>query len=177
MVQLKKNQRSVWAQVVNAHGRAKPIDVYQEPVSKAHGRLEERRYDIYQASDILSKWQGEWPFVRSVIKVTRARERLKPGSQKRCEVSYYLTNEAAPKAKTMAHVIRGHWGIENKNHYVRDTAFQEDRAARRINPGIFSRIISMSYNALKDQKKKNVRGTLFENSLDFSYLISSSLVF
>jgi hypothetical protein len=30
---------------------------------------------------------------------------------------------------------RGHWGIENRSHYVRDTTFDEDRSRIRVGHG------------------------------------------
>jgi len=32
-------------------------------------------------------------------------------------------------------LIRGHWGIENKSHYVRDVTFDEDRSQIRKKSG------------------------------------------
>lgn len=45
------------------------------------------------------------------------------------ETSYYVTSVAKDRAgaeRLGAHV-RGHWGIENKVHWVRDWCFDEDR--------------------------------------------------
>ena len=44
------------------------------------------------------------------------------------EYAFILTSRAAGKM-TAADVglhVRGHWGIENKNHYIRDTVYRED---------------------------------------------------
>ena len=45
------------------------------------------------------------------------------------EVAIQATSAARDKmgAADMNRHTRNHWGIENKGHYVRDTAFQEDR--------------------------------------------------
>lgn len=51
----------------------------------------------------------------------------------RREVAYLLTSlpqGAAPAARLLA-FQRGHWAIENRNHWVRDAVFGEDRARSR----------------------------------------------
>jgi integration host factor subunit alpha len=54
-------------------------------------------------------------------------------------------NEAAEAAAA----IRGHWGIENRSHYVRDVTLCEDASRIRKNPGVFARIRSFAYNILR----------------------------
>lgn len=46
---------------------------------------------------------------------------------------YYLTSLQPQAADPidLAELIRGNWGIENKLHHVRDTAFDEDRHRAR----------------------------------------------
>ena len=45
------------------------------------------------------------------------------------ETSYYLTSVASGDADAteLGGHVRGHWGIENKVHWVRDWTFDEDR--------------------------------------------------
>ena len=46
------------------------------------------------------------------------------------EMAYAITSLALP-AVTPAHLLalwRGHWGIENKLHWIRDVTFDEDRS-------------------------------------------------
>ncbi|MCP5004320.1 MAG: transposase [Planctomycetes bacterium] len=49
------------------------------------------------------------------------------------EFAYGVTSLTQKKAdpKTVLRIVRGHWGIENSLHYVRDTAFDEDRSQIR----------------------------------------------
>jgi hypothetical protein len=53
------------------------------------------------------------------------------------------------KAADAARVIRGHWRIENRLHYVRDATLREDASRIRKNPAIFATIRSFAYNILR----------------------------
>ncbi len=46
------------------------------------------------------------------------------------ETAYYLTSVPAGLAGPVEldGLVRGHWGIENRVHYVRDVTFDEDRS-------------------------------------------------
>jgi predicted transposase YbfD/YdcC len=46
------------------------------------------------------------------------------------ETAYYLTSLPADQASPadLDHLVRGHWGIENRVHYVRDVTYDEDRS-------------------------------------------------
>ncbi len=46
------------------------------------------------------------------------------------ETAYYLTSLPAALAgpAELDRLVRGHWGIENRVHYVRDVTFDEDRS-------------------------------------------------
>ena len=54
----------------------------------------------------------------------------------RGEVACYVSSAAGLQASAWADIIRGHWGIENRNHYVRDVSADEDRSRIQNNPGI-----------------------------------------
>ena len=72
------------------------------------------------------------------------------------EVAFYLS--AAPiTAAEAADAIRGHWGIENRCHHVRDVTMAEDASRVRKNPGILARIRSFATNILRTNGAVNVR--------------------
>ncbi|MER6076249.1 transposase [Streptomyces sp. NPDC001817] len=50
---------------------------------------------------------------------------------------YVITDLPSTRAKPadLAQAMRGHWGIENKIHYVRDTLWDEDRSRVRTGHG------------------------------------------
>ena len=62
----------------------------------------------------------------------------------------------------MASQLRGHWGIENSQHYVLDVTFAEDasRIRRGTAPEISAAIRRMSLNILQRDTsvKDNLRG-------------------
>ena len=67
--------------------------------------------------------------------------------------------------QVFARVIRGHWGVENRNHYVRDVTMREDASRIRRNPGIFARLRSFTLNILRKNNITNVSEALYDNAL------------
>ena len=71
-----------------------------------------------------------WPHLRQVCRLERRRT-VKGRSQ--VTVNYALTSPPATAAgaERLLKVSRGHWGIENRGHWVRDVTFDEDRSQIR----------------------------------------------
>jgi predicted transposase YbfD/YdcC len=96
---------------------------------KDHGRLETRTLERTCAlNDYL-----EWPGVGQVLKRTCQRIMVKTGEVQE-EVTYGVTSlgwQEASAAQVEA-LWRGHWGIENKVHYVRDVTMGEDASHIRV---------------------------------------------
>ncbi len=68
--------------------------------------------------------------------IHRYREHLKTGKIG-SETVYAITSLTPDKAnpKQLLTIARGHWNIENKNHYVRDFTYDEDRSQVRTGQG------------------------------------------
>ena len=64
---------------------------------------------------------------------------------------------AAGTAVVAAAAIRGHWGIENRSHHVRDVTLAEDASRVRKNPGVLARIRSFAANILRANGAANIR--------------------
>lgn len=171
VTQVKGNQPSLTAQIHHGCRVQSPIDTWKQEPEKAHGRLETRQYEVFDALPMLDKWQIDWPFIRRVIRVTRTQEILQPKSKSSQEVSYYVTNALENSATTLGTVIRNHWAIENTNHYVRDVVFKEDDGMRRVNPGIFSILISTARNLVATQNPTSITTTIYKYTLDFQFMI------
>jgi hypothetical protein len=98
-----------------------------------HGRREERRLWALHDPE-LNECLG-WPHLRQVCRLERRRATVRRGREVKAEVEVtYLVTSAAPARAAAALLLRtnrGHWGIENRTHHVRDVTFDEDRSQIR----------------------------------------------
>ena len=116
----------------------------QETVEKDHGRIEIRRYALSDRMDWLeakSAWRGLQAFVR--VESTRI-----IGDQTSTECRYFLCSFA--DRERFAATVRGHWAIENAQHWVLDVQFGEDacRTRRDHAPENLAVIRRMALNVL-----------------------------
>ncbi len=99
-----------------------------ETLDKQHGRIERRRYWVKDIS--APEWDGYAALYgrQQAIRVERQRHHVKTGKTS-CEVTYALTSlgPAQATAEQLAALLRNHWEIENRLHYVRDFTYDEDR--------------------------------------------------
>lgn len=97
-------------------------------VDLGHGRIEQRRL---QTSNLLTGY-SDWPGLAQGFRLERQVIRTKTG-EVRAEVVAGVTSlppERADAARLLA-LVRGHWSIENRSHWVRDVTFDEDRSQVR----------------------------------------------
>jgi len=101
-------------------------------VTKGHGRIETRA--IWTSADL--NGYATFPFLAQVFRVERTVTTL-PGTPKHHEVAYGITSlsPARADASRLLALNRGHWGIENRLHWVRDVTFDEDRSQVRTGAG------------------------------------------
>jgi predicted transposase YbfD/YdcC len=90
---------------------------------KGHGRLEQRRLE---SSGALTGYV-DWPSAQQVLRRQCRRLVLKTG-QLSSETTYAITSlpYREVSAAALEHLWRGHWGIENRVHRVRDVTLGED---------------------------------------------------
>lgn len=139
-----------------------------------HGRLERREHWTSADTELLAylTQAGDWPGLASVGMV--ARTRITPEKQTR-EVSYYLSSLDGEVA-TFATRVRGHWGIENRQHWVLDVAFREDDSRVRVghgaeNLGVLRRV---ALNLIRQDTvtKAGVKARRLKAGWDERYLLS-----
>ena len=99
-----------------------------ETVDSGHGRLEQRRLT---ASSALVGY-SDWPGLAQVFQLERGVIMKKSGAH-RHEVVYGVTSLSQDQAspERLLGLVRQHWQIENKLHWVREVTFDEDRSQVR----------------------------------------------
>jgi predicted transposase YbfD/YdcC len=135
-----------------------------------HGsRIESRRL---KATDLLNGYL-DWPGVAQVCQVERVVKRR--GGEPSREVAYAITSAAMHQADaaTLLQWWRGHWGIENRSHYVRDVTMGED--ASRVRTGSAPEVLAACRNAaigwLRLQGVENIAAALRRNAAQVPKLL------
>lgn len=148
---------------------AQTLQVF-ETVEKDHGRMETRRY--YQ-SDYLDWFadKAKWEALGSVGMVQSIRE---IDGKATLERRYYLSSLKL-NVETFARAVRGHWGVENKLHWVLDVCFREDQSRARQGYAAenLATLRRLALNLLKREKskKRGIRGKMLNASWDHPYLL------
>jgi predicted transposase YbfD/YdcC len=118
---------------------------------KNRGRMEERYYYSTPVPENLRN-KELWTDLNSIGCVVSVTKR---GGQQTVELRHYISSLAAD-GKELARAVRGHWGIENRQHWVLDVVFNEDQSRARAgneaeNLGLMRR---MALNMVKNEGTK-----------------------
>ena len=75
----------------------------------------------------------DWPGQRQVFQIERERLQRRTGKVER-EVVYGVTSLSPQRANAvrLLGLVRRHWHIENRSHWVRDMTYDEDRSQVRV---------------------------------------------
>lgn len=137
LLAVKANQPTLRAEIEDYFATA-PADILDTltDLDKGHGRIEERTVTISREADWLDgdrRFPGELrlPGATTIVKV-RSRTELK--DRCRTDTRYYISS-APLAAEAAAQAVRGHWGIENRLHWVLDVVFGDDQSRLRTGHG------------------------------------------
>src|SRR6185312_1728483 len=127
---LKKNQGKLFDAVVRRFARpGKRSGALQRELS-THDRREVRRATVIR--DTALGLANNFPGLKALARIT-SRRRLRGKRAEKPFVRYFLLSKYMP-AKRALHVLRSHWSIENRLHWVLDVVFAEDaNRARKDN--------------------------------------------
>jgi len=153
---LKGNQSGLFEDVKGLFERAQEMGVencdYHRTEEKGHGRLEVRECWTLSDPEYLASIRSlvDWWGLQTVIMVRS--ERFVDG--RKSEESRYYISSLPDNAKQALGAVRGHWGIENKVHWVLDIAFREDECRIRKGNGAqnFAVLRHIALNLLKQEK-------------------------
>jgi predicted transposase YbfD/YdcC len=126
---VKRNQPGLHAQLAALPWRQVPVA--HDARERGHGRDERRTLKITAVAAGLA-----FPHAAQAIQIVRRRKL--PGKKKWSrETVYAITSLTATQASPaeLAAIIRGHWMIEDRLHWVRDMDFDEDRSQIRTGSG------------------------------------------
>ena len=172
IVQVKGNQKTLLKDCQTIAETTTPDEVYQEPVTKIRNRIESRKVEIF-ISPALTHHE-KWNLVQVVIKVERYRQVFDTKSKtwkNSDETSFYIATLIL-NAQEFCQAIRNHWGIENRDHHVRDVTMGEDKSRIRTNPHIFAKLRSFALNILRKNEVENVSLALFDNCMNLDHVLN-----
>lgn len=174
---LKKNQGKLY-EIVEAlfdgpdEVQATNCDYHKE-INKGHGRIEIRECWVTNDEEYLKYIEqelGHWEGLQSLIMVQSER---RINGKSSIETRFFIAS-LPPDAKHLLHVIRSHWGIENKLHWVLDMSFREDES--RVRQGNATENLAimrhLCLNLLKREKtaKCGIKAKRLKAGWDMNYL-------
>jgi predicted transposase YbfD/YdcC len=173
LVQVKDNQPSLLAALDDLPATMAPEATFASS-EKSRNRQEYRHIQVFHSDGALDlpEWDEHALKALRVYRRTWIKDTKSGGWHRREDISWYITNETACTAEFYAAAIRGHWGIENHDHRVRDGAFAEDASRIRVNPGICARFRSIALNIFRFNEVQNVANEQWRNALSVDRVLA-----
>jgi hypothetical protein len=149
-----------------------PVDRHETVDRGRHGRQEHRRVEVFAVEGGLDP---DWrPWIAAVARIARlswCKDTRAGLWRPRREVAYYVS-QVRLDAEGFGRAVRAHWGIENRDHHVRDRVLREDDSRIRRKPGVFARLRSFALNILRANGVTNVSEAVYVNALSLDQLLT-----
>jgi predicted transposase YbfD/YdcC len=160
LITVKGNQPSLRAQLAGLPWRQVPIA--HDAREKGHGRAERRTVKITAVAAGLA-----FPHAAQAIQIVRRRRPL-TGNKWSTETMYAITSLTATQARPaeLAAIIRGHWLIEDRLHWVRDVTYDEDRSQVRTGngPRVMASLRNLAITVLRLTGETSIAAALRHNA-------------
>ncbi len=132
LITVKRNQPGLHAELAALPWRQ--IPVAHDTREKGHGRAERRILKVTAVAAGLA-----FPHAAQAIQIVRRRRPLAGKRSKKwsTQTVYAITSLTVIQARPaeLARIVRGHWAIEDRLHWVRDVVYDEDRSQVRTGNG------------------------------------------
>jgi predicted transposase YbfD/YdcC len=175
LLQLNGNQPSLEAAFEALPAGHKPQDCHVETGKLRRNRQETRRVEVFKAGRGLDlpEWQTHAVEAVRVIRTVLHKD-VAIGWKWRCtrEVAWYASTQDGNSAAYYAAATRGHWGVENRVHYVLDVSLHEDASRVRKSPIILSILRSFALNILRFNKVNDVADALWRNAMNLNRVLA-----
>lgn len=142
---VKDNQPTLAADLATLFADPRTATTQAQTLDYRRGRRELRQLTLSPDLATYLATQSRWPHIAQVGRLRR-QVTVPTTGQIREEVVYLITTLTAAQAspERLLALVRGHWHIENRLHYVRDVTFGEDRS--RLRSGAVPQILAALRN-------------------------------
>ncbi|MEM6964915.1 MAG: ISAs1 family transposase [Bacteroidota bacterium] len=179
LIGLKANQPKLLASAKDLLANCPATEVHIEDEKHSHGRIEKRTCKVINFSNLDQEYLDQygtvfkkWLGLQCLIMVTCHRIE-KSSNKSSAEVRFYIYSQQLMPKKAND-IVRQHWHVENKLHWILDAIFGEDRSTKRAGNSAqnFSILRKMAFNKLKsfDDPKVSVKRRLRKCALNEKYL-------
>jgi hypothetical protein len=174
-VRVKANQPGLHDAVTQLCAEREPSGRLETVDRGRHGRQEHRRVEVFAVADQPPpEWRGTIACAARVSRLSWCKDTRAGLWRPRREVAYYVS-QLRLDAAGFGRAVRAHWGIENRNHHVRDRVLREDDSRIRRRPGVFARLRSFALNILRANGVTNVSEAVYVNALSLDRLLAYGL--
>jgi len=151
---IKDNQPTLFAQLDALPWATAPIG--HTMCDRGHGRQERRTIQVLPAPE------GIFPYAQQAFLIERYVHDL-GGTLTSAIAALGITALSAEQAgpERLAHLVRGHWGIEAL-HHIRDVTYDEDRSQLRTGsaPQVLAGLRNLAIGALRTAGRTNIASSL-----------------
>jgi len=175
---VKDNQPALHEQIREYFGwveregpRDEPVNLWKSEAEKNHGRIEMREVRTTSKLDWLEGRQT-WLDLQTIIHYRCTR--IENGVTS-CNDRYYISSFDT-SAEQFAYLVRNHWSIENRLHWMLDVVFGEDasRARKDNSPSNLNILRKVALACLKkapvQKKRTSLRRKMYKAALNLDFL-------